>query len=557
MRAIDLFCGAGGFALGMTRAGIEVIKSMDFDPPSLAVHKANLGGAPREKFGLHRIFPPARTDNSRAPLRGHLAGSRRKHAMVDLSDIIQAAPEMAALAPDLIFGGPPCQPYSKAGMQLGDADWRSSLTEAFAITVVCGRPRYFVMENVPGIKRWNAYKRSVDLFRRAGYGLTEVELDASYYGNAQRRKRWICAGCLDDGDGWLLEYLAQYEAPRQHTVADVLGPDFGALPADCRVDHQAIPPTGDHIKFRESDRKILDNTPADMRLFFFRPGGKHSPSVCRVDQPSPTITGKSAQGAGENYRPAPNDPIDLRKLPTLTFEQLSLLGGFPPNWKWDVPINRKRNPETGGPEKSTKIPKSHRAQMLGNAVAPSLAECLGRAIIDHAANIVPGVRHSKSPEAAHIEIEAADPAPFIIPKSYERWLRREKGMFGKVLSQEMSNLRRVKRYVTPRKLETASDELESLERGPPKGFQLLDSANKSTLRKTLRTFAEWDKAVRQERKKLQGLAGRREAAEDALRAQEAEQEELDRAPRKKLKLRGSAKQRGSAQDETSDREPHE
>ncbi|MBB3149453.1 site-specific DNA-cytosine methylase [Phyllobacterium trifolii] len=42
LKAIDLFCGSGGFAYGMKKAGISIIRSIDLDPDVLEVHSRNL-----------------------------------------------------------------------------------------------------------------------------------------------------------------------------------------------------------------------------------------------------------------------------------------------------------------------------------------------------------------------------------------------------------------------------------------------------------------------------------------------------------------------------------
>lgn len=531
LQAIDLFCGAGGFALGMKRAGIEIIRSLDYDPAAIAVHRANLGEGhvpPRKTAPLLRPRPlPPGYQLKPTPRRGHIAEAEHAHLVEDIGLVNENAPDIAALNPDIIFGGPPCQPYSLAGDAKGDKDLRSILTDAFAITVVCARPKYFVMENVKGIVNWEAYKRSIRMLRQHGYGLTEVKLDASYYGNAQGRERWICAGCLDEGDGWLLEYLHQYKSPRQYTVGDVLGADFGSLIADCLVDPTTRVSTGKHYKLRKSDQTVLAASPADARLFFCRPGGADSAGVCRSDQPAPTITGKSTQGIGKNYLPKPGDPIDLRKLAHPTFAQFSQLAGFPDDWIWQVPVSLKRNKD-GTLSKATEVTDTQIKQMLGNSVAPTLAECIGRAILDHAADEIPGPPSSKSPEAAHEMIAIAQPAEFKVPAGYEKWLCEDRGLIGKRLTQEISNLKRVKRYVAARYLETARQEVHALELAPSPAFRALVADNRSTLRKALRTFAEWqDGHLAVMRARTERMRLRRAQLKRAAEAEVAYEEHLD------------------------------
>ncbi len=41
LTCIDLFCGCGGFSLGMERAGFTVLAAIDFDPEAISVFKTN------------------------------------------------------------------------------------------------------------------------------------------------------------------------------------------------------------------------------------------------------------------------------------------------------------------------------------------------------------------------------------------------------------------------------------------------------------------------------------------------------------------------------------
>lgn len=55
MQVVDLFCGAGGMALGLARAGMRIRLSYDFDEKSLAVHRANVPSPFRLRaIGLQR-----------------------------------------------------------------------------------------------------------------------------------------------------------------------------------------------------------------------------------------------------------------------------------------------------------------------------------------------------------------------------------------------------------------------------------------------------------------------------------------------------------------------
>lgn len=521
LRAVDLFCGAGGFALGLKRAGIEIVKSLDHDLAALAVHSANLENAPGGRLPGSLMQPPWRPGQKRPPRRGHLSGSGRVVQKTDLLDVLDHGPEMAMLRPDIIVGGPPCQPYSRAGKQLGDSDWRSALTEAFAMMIACGRPRYFVMENVPAVKNSRAYGRARGMFRALGYGLTETEIDASFYGTAQGRKRWICAGVLNGADGWLHEYLEQYSSRRRITVADELGPEFGVtldditIPGRERISQVQPAKEGGETRLKDRDVELVLGSGADDRFYFSRPGGPQTGNIRLTRKPGPTITGKSTQGVGKNYRPRPVDWIDLRKLAHPTFEEFSRLGGFPPDWEWDVA--GYRTVVNGFIVQSDPPSQTDIKQMLGNAVAPPLAECIGRAIIDHSSGRKPEARAAKSLREGTGEPVEKEQEPFAVPDRYSAWLEARRPLTPKALGQELSNLKRAKREVAAWALVSTREETAALDRVLAVSLASLNASMKSSLRRALGDFADW------EDQETEKKALRKRQRQQALRAKEDEE----------------------------------
>lgn len=493
MRAIDLFCGVGGFALGMQRAGFDIIRSIDFNAHALAVHKANIKHVEFRDL-IQRPRPPRASDNAsisegRAFKRGSLYRSNTRAHSADLSAVVELAPELARLRPDIVFGGPPCQPFSKSGKQNGDDDAKSNLTDAFAILVASCRPRYFVMENVPEIKGTLAFEGAVAIFRAAGYGLSQETYNANRYGTAQSRNRLILAGCLDETDGWLLARMAAREQ-RALTVADVLGPDFGTplfrtpdrtgLPLWTRGGVHATEDTAfrngkgrDTSRFgnRSLDNELLEQSPDGARFYWRYPGGKSSGVLNRVDEAIPTLTNSALDGFSKRYEPKPTDPLDLRIVETLDFEQFTELFGFPEAWRWDVELNRRK---TKSGDKTVLVGKEARKQMLANSVSPPLAEAIGKSVMDHARGVplAPSRQRSEYKE----------------PEDYERWLRTVVGLTGKRLVQAKSDLRAAKKIVEGRRLPDTKAELPA--------FDILavdlPASRRSVLRKTLVTLAEFE-----------------------------------------------------------------
>jgi DNA (cytosine-5)-methyltransferase 1 len=172
--AVDLFSGAGGLSLGLEQAGWTVVTAVDHDQRAVETHRANFSGLSLE---------------------------------VDLSDIDERTKLIQLLKQaqiDLVAGGPPCQPFSRAGRSkirsLVDRagrdphDARKELWRAFLEIVLAIRPRAVLMENVPDMALGDDFRvvrEIVENLENVGYH-TDVRLvDAWKYGVPQHRKRLI------------------------------------------------------------------------------------------------------------------------------------------------------------------------------------------------------------------------------------------------------------------------------------------------------------------------------------------------------------------------------
>ncbi len=114
---------------------------------------------------------------------------------------------------DLIMAGTPCQSFSIAGLRKGMDDPRGNLTLVFLGLVEKLRPRWVVLENVPGIlsswtdeeegkngERWqsNDFDTFLCGLSEIGYRWAWRILDAQYFGVPQRRRRVFVVGYLGD-----------------------------------------------------------------------------------------------------------------------------------------------------------------------------------------------------------------------------------------------------------------------------------------------------------------------------------------------------------------------
>jgi DNA (cytosine-5)-methyltransferase 1 len=105
------------------------------------------------------------------------------------SDIVKST---IGRAPDVIIGGPPCQPFSVAGKQAATSDPLGRLYSDFVRQVAELQPKVVVMENVYGmaqVKSADMLSLVYESFETIGYHVTHRELLAADYGTPQLRRR--------------------------------------------------------------------------------------------------------------------------------------------------------------------------------------------------------------------------------------------------------------------------------------------------------------------------------------------------------------------------------
>ncbi len=189
--AVDLFCGAGGAALGLVRAGWDLRLAADVDQACSLTHRANLPG-----------------DFLTADLR-----------TVEAVKVMSTA-DISSGQLDLLFAGPPCQGFSIIGSRVV-WDQRNNLFKEVLRVASELRPRCVVIENVPGLVTLarGAYLRAIlEGLSAAGYDAACAELLAAQYGAPQMRWRLIIIGWRRD-----LGIPAGYGFPRPTVGTAAIG----------------------------------------------------------------------------------------------------------------------------------------------------------------------------------------------------------------------------------------------------------------------------------------------------------------------------------------------
>ncbi|WP_336273315.1 DNA cytosine methyltransferase [Vreelandella indica] len=102
---------------------------------------------------------------------------------------------------DIVVGGYPCQSFSMAGNRDPKKDERTNLYKHFLRVVNLISPKYFVAENVSGMKQLGAgsfLDEQEKAYREAGYVVSHHLLNARSYGVPQSRKRLFIVGVRKD-----------------------------------------------------------------------------------------------------------------------------------------------------------------------------------------------------------------------------------------------------------------------------------------------------------------------------------------------------------------------
>ncbi len=101
---------------------------------------------------------------------------------------------------DLICAGFPCQPFSSAGRRAGFGDVRGTLFFEIARLAEAKRPKYLLLENVPGLLNHECgrtYTRILGTLSDLGYGIEWSVLNSKHFGVPQSRRRLFIIGYLD------------------------------------------------------------------------------------------------------------------------------------------------------------------------------------------------------------------------------------------------------------------------------------------------------------------------------------------------------------------------
>lgn len=370
--AIDLFSGAGGLSLGLEQAGFDVLAAVDIDPLHALAYRHNF---PKTTVVCDDVAALSAQSLRAAAARGAQSLGRAWDGEVDC-----------------IAGGPSCQGFSSIGTR-DPADPRNSLVLEFARLVAEVRPRYFILENVPGLLS-APYKILLDRLlrqlREAGYDLGDSPwtLDAYDFGVPQRRRRIFIVGARN-GVPLPARPVLERHVSAAEAIADLA--TLSRFPASSGADTMVLsaeelqafesagsayartlraePDGDDHSAPRTWNRSLLTGVACtthrqDVRLRFekMRPGERDVISrLPKLDaaKPSPTLragTGRD-HGSFTSVR-----PVHYASPRVITVREAARLHSFPDWFRFHAT-------------------RWHALRQIGNSVPPYLARAVGAAMV--------------------------------------------------------------------------------------------------------------------------------------------------------------------------------
>jgi len=307
VRVLDLFSGIGGFSLGLERAGMKTAAFCEIEPYCRAVLAKHWPGVP--------IYEDIRTLSA---------------------DVL----ERDGIAVDAICGGFPCQDLSHAGKRAGLEGERSGLWGEYRRLIGEIRPRFVIVENVPGLLSLGMGTVLGDI-SALGYDAVWDCIPASAAGAPHRRDRV-----------WVVAHTQHPNAHTQHPNAHNAGSHRTAQHVVGETepgDEQVGKPRSVCEVLAEADNARLE-------------GWQRTSLSERASERIAGASGASMADASRSERE--------RDRAVQGREQSGLAdAGW---WQSEPDVGRVAN---GVPA------RAHRLKALGNAVVPQVVEIIGRAIM--------------------------------------------------------------------------------------------------------------------------------------------------------------------------------
>lgn len=320
--AIDLFSGVGGLTEGMHQAGFDTKVAFEIDEIASKAYKLNHSKTTVIKRDLRKVT---------------IAETRRllKNKTIHL-----------------LAGCPPCQGFSsirRLNRETPVEDDRNELIKEYVRFVKALRPYTFMMENVPGLVKYELFDQAITSLSEIGYSVDYKIVNVKDYGVPQSRRRLVLVGSR-------LGKIKVASSPNEKlTVREVIGdlplPGLSQDPL-----HKIFPKHSDkvlkRIKLTPKNGGSRKDLPKKYTLACHKAKNVGFNDVygrLRWDDYSTTITGGCLNPSkGRFLHPEQDRCISAREA--------ALLQSFPPEYIFPLDV-----------------PRGNLALMIGNALPPKFS----------------------------------------------------------------------------------------------------------------------------------------------------------------------------------------
>lgn len=304
LNCIEICSGAGGQALGLETAGFHALAHVEYDSHACSTLRLN-----RPNWNV-------------------IEGDVREFSAKDYKGI------------DLLAGGVPCPPFSKAGKQLGADDERDLFPEALRLIDEC-QPKAVMLENVRGFLDavFTDYRMSLKKqLKEMGYEASWHLLNASDFGVPQLRPRVVIVAIRKDLSSGFYPPMPLTDGIRTKTVGETL------------VDLMAENGWEGALEWAAKANEIAPTLVGGSK--------KHGGADL-----GPTRARKAWASLGVNGISLANEapPKDFSGMPRLTLRMAARIQGFPDDWQF-----------AGG--------KTAAYRQIGNAFPPPVAHAVAQKI---------------------------------------------------------------------------------------------------------------------------------------------------------------------------------
>ena len=290
LTSIELFCGAGGLALGMHNAGINSKLLVDFDKDSIKTLQQN-------RPGWESIC----------------------------ASVLEINLDEYENQIDIMAGGFPCQAFSFAGKGLGFADTRGTLFYEYARLIDQVKPRLVTGENVKGLLNHDEGRTLsviVSELENLGYRVAYKVMRAQFLDVPQKRERLFIFGVRSGVDSEVF-----FPVEKDYTIT-------------MRAALKGVPKSPGQV-YSDSKRKIMElipeggywrDLPDDLQREFmggsYHLGGGKTGMARRLSwaEPSLTLTCNPAQKQTERCHPKETRPLTVREY--------ARIQTFPDDWEF-------------------------------------------------------------------------------------------------------------------------------------------------------------------------------------------------------------------------------